>query len=500
MAEKTYLAVDLGASGGRVLAGFFDGQRLRVEELHRFENRAVEAAGSLYWDVLGLWSHVRDGLRLAGSRLKAVESVGVDTWGVDFALLARGDALLENPHSYRDPRTGGMMDQAIAGVGRKEIFAQTGLQFMPINTLYQFMSLRAQRSPLLDVAESLLLMPDLFHWLLTGAKGNEFTNATTTQFFNPTRRTWAADLFARLDLPARLLGEVLEPGTRLGPLRPQVAKDTGLAGVDVVLPGTHDTASAVLAVPAEATSGDAPDWCYISSGTWLLMGVELPQPVINDDCLALNFTNEGGVGQTVRLLKNITGLWLLQECRRVWRDSGSDQTWEEITRQAEESRPLAALVDPDHESFQSPGDMPAAIREFCRRTGQHVPDSVGEIVRSAIESVAMKSRYVLSGLEKLVGSRLETIHVVGGGTQNRALCQATADACGRPVVAGPVEATAIGNVLMQAIASGAIGSIGEAREIVRRSFPIARYGPRQASLWNEAYERFVGLLDDVGGP
>lgn len=494
MAEKTYLAVDLGASGGRVLAGLFDGQRLRVEELHRFEHRAVEAAGGLYWDVLALWSHVRDGLRLAGARLKAIESVGVDTWGVDFALLGRGDVLLENPHSYRDVRSNGMMGQAIAKVGRKEIFAQTGLQFMPINTLYQFMSLRAQRSPLLEVAESLLLMPDLFHWLLTGVKGNEFTNATTTQFFDPSRRSWAVDLLARLDLPTRLLGDVLEPGTRLGPLRPQVAKDTGLVGVDVVLPGTHDTASAVLAVPTESSAADTPDWCYISSGTWLLMGVELPRPVINDDCLALNYTNEGGVGQTVRLLKNITGLWLLQECRRMWRESGNDQTWDEIARQAEAARPLASLVDPDHESFQSPGDMPAAIREFCRGTGQYVPEKVGEIVRCAIESVAFKSRYVLGGLEKLVGNRLETIHVVGGGAQNRALCQATADACGRPVVAGPVEATAIGNVLVQAIASGAIGSIAEAREIVRRSFPLIRYESRQASLWHEADDRFVSML------
>lgn len=494
MAEEAYLAVDLGASGGRVLAGLFDGQRLRVEELHRFENRAVEAAGGLYWDVLALWSQVRDGLRLAGSRLKAIESVGVDTWGVDFALLARDDALLENPHSYRDPRSNGMMDQAIAKVGRKEIFAQTGLQFMPINTLYQFMSLAAQRSPLLEVAESLLLMPDLFHWLLTGVKGNEFTNATTTQFFDPSRRSWAADLLKRLDLPTHLLGEILEPGTRLGPLRPQLAKDTGLTGVDAVLPGTHDTASAVLAVPAEPPAASQPDWCYISSGTWLLMGVELRQPVINDDCLALNYTNEGGVGKTVRLLKNITGLWLLQECRRVWRDSGSDQSWDELARQAEAARPLASLVDPDHESFQSPGDMPAAICDFCRRTGQHVPERVGEIVRCAIESVAFKSRFVLSGLEKLVGNHLATIHIVGGGTQNRAFCQATADACGRSVIAGPAEATAIGNVLVQAIASGAIGSIAEAREIVRRSFPLVRYEPREASHWNEAYERFRSLL------
>jgi rhamnulokinase len=495
MAEKAYLAVDLGASGGRVLAGRFDGERLVLDELHRFENRAIEAAGSLYWDLLGLWSHVRNGLRLAGTRLgHSIESVGVDTWGVDFALLGRGDVLLENPHCYRDPRSAGMMDRAIAAVGRETIFAQTGLQFMPINSLYQLMSLGVNHSPLLEVAESLLLMPDLFHWLLTGVKANEFTNATTTQFFDPTRRTWATDLLERLKLPTALLGPLLEPGSPLGPLRPQVAADTGLADANVVLPGTHDTASAVLAVPADSPSGGLPNWCYISSGTWLLMGVELPRPVINEDCLRLNFTNEGGVGQTVRLLKNITGLWLLQECRRVWRAAGHDQSWEEVTRQAEAAPPLASLVDPDHAAFQSPGDMPAAIRDFCRRTEQPVPDTVGQIARCAVESVALKSRWVLNGLEKLVGNRLQTIHIVGGGAQNRALCQATADACGRPVLAGPVEATAIGNVLMQAIATGAIGSISEARAIVRRSFPLERYEPRQASLWNDAYERFVKLM------
>ncbi|HEV3339245.1 MAG TPA: rhamnulokinase family protein [Pirellulales bacterium] len=495
MQETAYLAVDLGASGGRVLTGRFDGQRLRLEVLHRFENRAVEAAGSLYWDILQLWSHVRDGLRLAGTRLgRSLKSVGVDTWGVDFALLGRGDVLLENPHSYRDPRSEGMMARALAAVGREEIFAQTGLQFMPINTLYQLMSLRANQSPLLEMAESFLLMPDLFHWLLTGAKGNEYTNATTTQCFNPTRRSWATDLMARLDLPTHFFGEVLEPGTRLGRLRPQVAKDTGLDNVEVVLPGTHDTASAVLAVPVLPQSSGQPDWCYISSGTWLLMGVELPHPLINDDCLKLNFTNEGGIGQTTRLLKNITGLWLLQECRRAWQERGRDESWEEITRQAEASAPLASLVDPDHGSFLAPGDMPSAIQDFCRRTGQGVPETVGQVARCAVESVAMKSRWVLEGLEKLVGNRLQAIHIVGGGAQNQALCQATADACGRPVVAGPVEATAIGNCMMQAIASGAVGSVREARDVVRGSFSLHTYEPRDTDRWNQEYKRFIALV------
>lgn len=494
MSEQVYVAADLGASGGRVVAGAFDGRRLRLEELHRFENRAVAAAGGLFWNVLSLWSHVCDGLRIAGSRYGAVQSVGVDTWGVDFGLLGRGDVLLENPRSYRDPRSEGMLERVLELVSREEIFAQTGLQFMPINTLYQLFSLRMNRPSLLDVAESLLLMPDLFHWLLTGVKSNEFTNATTTQFFNPTRGAWASELLERLDLPTDLLGEVAQPGTRLGPLLPHVASETGLTKTAVVLPGTHDTASAVMAVPAAGDAVERPNWCYISSGTWLLMGVEVPRPVINEDCRRLNFTNEGGVGGTIRLLKNITGLWLLQECRRVWRQAGRDLSWEEINRLVEAAAPLAALVNPDDPAFLSPADMPRALQEFCRRSGQRPPESEGAIARAAIESVALKARWVLGGLERLIGGPIGVIHIVGGGTQNRALCQAIADACARPVLAGPVEATAIGNLMTQAIAAGAVGSIGEARQIVRESFPIESYEPRETPAWNEAYQRFLTLL------
>jgi rhamnulokinase len=494
MAEPTYLAVDLGASGGRVLAGSFDGKRLWLEELHRFENAAVPAAGGLFWDLLRLWGQVCQGLRLAGSRFgSAIRSVGVDTWGVDFALLGRGDVLLENPHSYRDLRCDGMLERAYEILGRDEIFAQTGVQFMPINTLYQFMSLRAAGSPLLDAAESLLLMPDLFHWLLTGVKSNEFTNATTTQFFNPTQGRWAFELLERLDLPTRLLGEVVPPGTRLGPLRRDVAAETGLTGAGVVLPGTHDTASAVMAVPATGEASRQPDWCYISSGTWSLMGVEVVQPVINDECRRLNFTNEGGVGETIRLLKNITGLWLVQECRRVWQKSGRDYAWEDLNHLSAAAAPLASLVNPDDAAFQAPGDMPEAIREYCRRSGQPVPSDEGAMVRCALESMALKSRWVLEGLERLTGGRIETIHIVGGGTQNRQLCQATADACQRRVVAGPIEATALGNLMVQAIAAGSIGLIAEAREVVRHSFPVAEYDPRNAAAWEDAYGRFKAI-------
>jgi len=498
MADQVYLAVDLGASGGRVVAGVLAGRRLVLDELHRFDNGAVEFGGSLHWNVLGLWQQVLVGLTAARAKYgDAVRSVGVDTWGVDFALLDRTDQMLGNPVTYRDRRTDGQMDRALAQVGRDEIFAQTGLQFMPINTLYQWMALRAARSPQFEAAKSFLMMPDLFHWLLCGEKTNEVTNATTTQFFNPQTRTWAADLLTKLDLPTDLFCPLVEPGTRLGNLRSSVAQATGLQNVGVVVPGTHDTASAVMAVPAKSVAGARPDWCYISSGTWSLIGVETPTPVMSPLCRELSFTNEGGVGNTVRLLKNITGLWLVQECRRIWLQSGTrsaaDLSWDALTRAAAAAPPLVSFIDPDDAAFAAPANMPDAVRDFCRRTGQAVPQSEGEVIRTAIESLALKYRYMLEKLEALVGGRLDVIHIVGGGTQNRQLCQAAADACNRTVVAGPIEATAVGNVLVQAMSAGALGSVAEAREIVRDSFPVETYSPQNAANWDAAYQRFVKL-------
>lgn len=490
------MAVDIGASSGRHVAGLFDGRRLELLEVHRFENGPVVAHGRMYWDLLRQWACVRDGLRAAAAKYPAqVASVGVDTWGVDFALLGRGDEILGNPYHYRDSRTDGIMERAFAIVPREEIFAATGLQFMQFNTLFQLVAMRLANSPLLEVAESLLMMPDVFHWLLTGEKANEVTDATTTQFYDPQAQGWATPLFERFGLPVKILGKLAPPGTTLGPLRADVAADTGLAGASVVLPGTHDTASAVAAVPAASQSGTRPDWCYISSGTWSLMGVEVPRPVINDTCREFNFTNEGGVGGTTRLLKNIAGLWLVQECRRMWNQAGKNYSWDDLTRLAERAAPLAAIINPDDAIFLSPTNMPEAIREFCRRSGQKPPESEGAIVRCALEGLALKYRQVLGWLEQLIGGRVETIHIVGGGVQNRQLCQMAADACNRAVVAGPIEATAIGNLMMQAVAAGDVGSIAEAREVIRRSFEVTTYEPRNTAAWDEAYQRFVGLAN-----
>jgi rhamnulokinase len=489
---KVFLAVDLGASSGRVVAGLLDGRRLTLEDVYRFENGGILANDRLHWDLLAQWNHILQGLRAAAVKYgNRVASVGVDTWGVDFGLLAGNDELLGNPYHYRDRRTAGMMDKAFSIVSREEIFQETGLQFMELNTLYQLVAMRTQNSPLLDTAHSLLMIPDLFHWLLTGEKGNEFTDASTTQFYNPRTKTWSTKLFEKFDLPTRILGNIVQPGTRLGALRSAVAEETQLRGVEVVLPGSHDTASAVMAVPARSLPSDRPDWCYISSGTWSLMGAEIPAPIVNSQCSAFNFTNEGGVGGTTRLLKNIAGLWLLQECRRIW---GKEMGWDEMVRRAEAARPLVSLLNPDATDFLAPRDMPDAVRQYCRATGQPVPADEGAIVRCALESLALRYRMVLGMVEQLTGSRIAVIHIVGGGTQNELLCQMAADACNRRVVAGPVEATAIGNVMMQAVASGDVASIAEARAVIGESFPVKEYAPRNPSAWDEAFVRFEQLV------
>ena len=495
MSSKVFLAVDLGASSGRVVAGLFDGRLLTLEDGHRFENGGYHLADSMHWDVLNQWQQIVQGLRVAGQKYpQRVASVGVDTWGVDFGLLGRNDELLGNPYHYRDKRTAGIFEKAFKIVPREEIFAHTGLQFMEFNTLYQLLAMKLANSTLLDAAESFLMMPDLFHWLMTGEKANEYTDLSTSQCYDPQQKDWARPLFNKFGIPTKMLGTIVQPGTRLGKLRSALAEDTGLAGVEVILPGTHDTASAVMAVPAVSVPGAKPNWCYVSSGTWSLMGVESPQPIVNDRCRELNFTNEGGVGGTVRVLKNIAGLWIVQECRRIWRLAGHEYGWSELVRRASEARPLASLINPDAVDFNAPKDMPQAIRGYCQRTNQPVPQTEGEVIRTALESLALRYRMVLGWLEELVGGKIETIHIVGGGTQNRLLNQMAADACNRRVVAGPVEATAIGNVMLQAVSLGEVSSIAQAREVIRQSFTVEEYHPQNPGPWDYAFEKFGKLM------
>lgn len=486
---KKFLAFDLGAESGRGLLGLFDGKQLRLEPIHRFSNGPVQTLDTLHWDVLRLYSEMLTALRLCAAQHGTIDSLGVDTWGVDFALLGRGNTLLGNPRHYRDPHTEGIMELAFAQVSREEMFRQTGLQFMRFNSLFQLLALKRDRSPLLDVAESLLFMPDLFHFFFTGVKVNEFSDVSTSQMYDPTARRWAYDLLRTFALPTQILGTIVPPGTVLGPLRTSIVTDTGINAAPVVTPASHDTGSAVAAVPAQASS-----WAYISSGTWSLMGMELPAPLLTPATRKYNFTNEGGVGGTIRLLKNIMGLWLVQECRRVWERQGRSYGYEELARLAESAPPFVSLVDPDDTSFLLPPSMPVALGEFCRRTNQPVPQEPGAVVRCALESLALRYRWVLERLEELTGQKIEVIHVVGGGSQNALLCQFTADACHRPVLAGPVEATAIGNVLVQAIGLGVLGSLADARAVVLRSFPVQTYEPRQPAAWDEAYARFLKLL------
>jgi rhamnulokinase len=482
MARTIALAVDLGASGGRVVSGAFDGRLLELEEIHRFENGPVAMGGQLIWDLPRLWQEVVAGLRAAAVRHGGgVASVGVDTWGVDFSFLAADDTLLANPVCYRDPRTRGLLAAAEEIVPREEIFAATGLQFMEINSLYQLLALR--RSPVLQAADRLLMIPDLFHWLLSGQRSNERTNATTSQCFDPRANDWAFAMLERFGLPRRIFGPVIEPGTDLGPLRPEVAAETGLQAARVLVPGTHDTASAVVAVPAAEPPSSRPDWCYVSLGTWALVGVELDRPLVTPECRALNFTNEGGVGGTTRLLKNVCGLWLVQQCRAAWRRQGKEWTWDQLTALAAEATPLATLVDPDDPALVAPADMPEAIRGLARAAGEPVPESTAAVVRAALESVAAAIRRRIGELDALLGRRIGRVHVVGGGVKNRLLCQMIADATGRPVVAGPVEATAIGNLLVQLTARAGVVDLRAMREIVRQSFEPETFEPRAAAAW-----------------
>ena len=494
MAKKSYLAVDMGASSGRLLIGHFDGKRLELEEVHRYMNGPVEMLGSYYWDLPGLWREVQNGLIKAGEKFGAtVESVGVDTWGLDYAFLDKNGKLLGNPFCYRDPRTDGIMEKSFETVSRDEIFANSGLQFMQINTLYQLIADKQSGSVALENAERFMMIPDVFHWLLSGVESNEFTESTTTQFFDPVKRDWAKGMLEKFGIPTHIFKPTSEPGSVLGEIRSSIASESGLKGMKVVLPGAHDTASAVMAVPTASQTGST-DWAYVSLGTWALMGIESPKPIVNSTVSGFNFTNEGGVGGTTRILKNICGMWLLQECRRVWNQKGRNLDWEDMNRMTREAPARTGFIDPDARDFLAPTDMPEAIRQFLKRTGQPVPQDDGTVIRVALESIAMKFRQVLSMCDEISGGKVKTLHIVGGGIRNKLLCRAAADATGCRVVTGPIEATAIGNVMMQAVASGDVAGIAEARAVICDSFDVEEYLPQNTGEWDDAYERFLKVV------
>ncbi|MGA2231035.1 MAG: rhamnulokinase family protein [Tepidisphaeraceae bacterium] len=489
MPRQRFLAFDLGAESGRAVLGTLDSGRLELAEMHRFANPNGKMSGRLQWNLLAQWEELKTGLRKAASGPGILDGIGVDTWGVDFGLVSPSGEVLTNPVMYRDGRTDGLMAKAFAKVSKDRIFQATGIQFMQINTLYQLLAMRMAKSSLLDSAQTLLFMPDLFHYLFSGVRKSEVSIASTAQMYNPRTKTWANDILKELDLPVHLLPPIVQAGTVLGDLLPEVAQDCGAGRVRIIAPASHDTASAVAAVPAEGE-----DWCYISSGTWSLMGVELDEPVITNMSLAYNYTNEIGAAGKIRFLKNIMGMWLVQECRRQWQTQGYDHGYAELTSMASRSVGLGTLIDPDHEPFLAPGNMVGKIEKFCQQTKQRLPATRGDYVRTCLDSLALTYRRTLSGLEDLTGRKINVIHIVGGGSQNELLNQMTADACGRTVVAGPIEATAAGNIVVQAMAVGTLKSMAEVRTVIRESFHVKRYEPTDTQKWDRAYERYMEIV------
>ncbi|MCD9021409.1 rhamnulokinase [Cohnella silvisoli] len=489
----TVLAFDMGASSGRALVGqLLDNsagdQTLQVTEIHRFPNHAIQVGDHLHWDILRLLHEMKKGIRLAFQKGYAPSTFGIDTWGVDFGLLDANGELLGNPYHYRDSHTEGLIDEVSDLVGQEVLFQQSGLQFMPFNTLYQLYAMKKAASPKLDIAQTLLLTPDLLAYLLTGVKVCEFTMATTTQLFNPETQAWNSELMERLGIPSRLFLKPIHPGTMIGPLTPAVSAELGVPAIQAVAVGTHDTESAIAAVPA----GDEP-FAYLACGTWSLLGTEMAKPLLSRETMELEFSNEGGVGGTYQLLKNIMGLWLLQECKREWDEQGKEIGFPELVRLAEHAAPFRSLIHPDDPRFFSPSGMVEKIQSFCRETNQPIPQSEGEIVRCILESLALRYRQALEQAERLTEIRYGGLHMVGGGIQNELLCQFTANALGRPVWAGPIEASAIGNMLLQLIAQGKCKDLQEARKLVAASFPTEAYEPNADMDWSAAYELFLGF-------
>jgi rhamnulokinase len=486
---KPYLAFDLGAQSGRAVLAHLQSGILTTEEVHRFPNEPVDYGGSLHWDVPRLWLELRNTL----SRLGEVElaGIGVDAWGVDYALLGERGDLLENPYHYRDRRTEAIMEDVLRTVSKEEIYNATGIQFMPINTLYQLVAAQRRTPKLLAAAKYLLTIPDLFNYWLTGNATCEFTNATTTQMVDPVKRTWATNLMQRLELPANLPGPIVEPGSILGTLLPEITCHSSYAGATVIAPACHDTGSAVAAISAR--DGTA----FLSSGTWSLLGTELDYPVITPEALRLNFTNEGGVNGTTRLLKNVMGLWMLQGCRQSWTARGFSYEYLELIELAARQPSFRHLVDPDDESFLRPSDMLASIDKFCTRTHQPIPKEPGAYVRAVLESLAFKYRLVLRNLEQVTGKQIEQIRIIGGGSKNRLLNQLTANATGKRVLAGPVEATALGNIAVQILATGEAASLEEVRAIVDRSFPTEIFEPMETDKWDQHAERFEQYCESI---
>jgi len=481
---KRVLAFDFGASSGRAIIGVFDGEKITLEEVHRFTNDPVNVQGTIYWDVLRLFHEIKQGItkaKIAGG----FDSIGIDTWGVDFGLIDEYGCLLENPIHYRDLRTKGMVEEAFKIMPREELYGITGIQFMELNTVFQLLALKKYRPHILERADKLLFMPDLFTYLLTGKKVTEYSIATTSQMVDLKTRDWSETILSKLGIPARLLNEIVPSGTVAAQLSDVVCEECAVEPVPVISVCGHDTQSALTAVPCAEK-----DFAFISSGTWSLFGTELDEPIVNEKAIKMNVTNEGGYGYCIGFLKNIIGLWLIQESRRHWNRTGNDYSYADLERLALEAEPFKCFIDPDAPEFVPHGNIPERVREYCKKTGQYVPQSVGEIVRCIYESLAMKYRVTFEKLMDCTEKDYPVIHVIGGGTKDTLLCQMTANSCNRKVLAGPIEATVLGNIAVQLLATGEIESIAKAREIVAKSEGVKEYLPKDVKEWEQAYKQF----------
>lgn len=479
-----FLAFDFGAESGRAVLGTLGGGKIELTEIHRFPNQPIERSGHIHWDFSFLLKELKKSLA-ATQDYGDLDGIGVDTWGVDFGLIDGNGELLADPFSYRDSRTDGMMEKAFERMPQEEIYAYSGTQFMQLNTIYQLLSMVGSQT--LETAKALLFMPDLFGYFLSGETCSEYTIASTSQLLNARKKDWEPDVFRKLGLPLEIMMPLETPGTVVGSLKRGIGEEAGLGSVDVIAPGGHDTASAVAAVPAQSKN-----WAYLSSGTWSLLGVEIDEPIINEASLRNNFTNEGGVGGKIRFLRNTMGLWLLQRCLSAWGDEG--EGYDELVSQAGDARAFGSIVDPDDPLFLNPPDMPAAIDTFCRKTHQKAPETRGEYVRSIFESLALKYRFIIETMNTMLDEPVEVLHVVGGGSRNELLNQWTSDATGLPVIAGPAEAAATGNILVQAIAKRELAGIGEGRKLVAGSFPLKHVEPRLGQRWTETYENIKGIF------
>lgn len=488
--KKRVLAFDFGASSGRAMLGVFDGEKIELSEIHRFSNVPVSLGGTLYWDTLRLFHEIKQGL-IKAKLTGGFDSIGINTWGVDFGLLDIDGVLLESGVNYRDKRTDGMVDKAANLIPLSKLYRETGNQIMEINTAFQLLSLKENRQALLDRAETLLLTPDLFNYFLTGEIKTEYSIASTTQLVNPKTKDWNRDVIDTFGLPQRLFGEIVPSGTRIGELSDDLCEELGLSKVPVIAVCGHDTQNAVVAVPTQEK-----DFIFVSCGTWSLFGTETDEPIVSDKAYELNLTNEGGYGGTTNVLKNIIGLWLIQESRRQWQREGKDYSFADLEKLALESEPFKCFVDPDYPTLTPPGNLPKRIQEFCEETGQYVPQTVGEIVRCIYESLSLKYRYAFDQIRELTGKDYKVINIVGGGTKDGLLCQMTANSCNTCVLAGPVEATVFGNIAVQLMADGCVLDTKEAREIIAKSDNVKSFEPetQDVKAFEKAYNGFKKII------